>query len=255
MTAKPLAKVFKQITAFWNRFSRAERHQIVGAICFMIALCYGLFLWQPNHKKLGDLVYKEQKQKARERKTKEADKALQNLNLNGVDMLTVSRDLTQVRASLAVQMAELKRLLTRFTPIEDLETLQSLKSDITRLAENGDMEIIALEHIYRDSEARKRPPTPELLRESSMSNPYKRPLLRLKARASYQGLMAFLDGLPKLPRVAAPVWSDIGVKVGSVAANTQGTTSIVTKAEKAVPGNPMAAPPKQWLEVEIHLAI
>ncbi|MDR3086379.1 MAG: hypothetical protein LBU45_00255 [Azoarcus sp.] len=239
------ATLINRAAALWNRFSPAERHQIVGAACFLIALCYGLLIWMPGNKQLGDLTYKEQKQNARARTSDKAGDALKGFSFDSLDVAATREELTRARKSLAALETERNRLLGRFVPLEDLETLQSLKSELTRLAERGDMEITALEHIYRRKEDRDRPPTLELLKDASEGNPYKRPLLRLKARASYRGLMAFLDGLSKLSKAAAPVWSDIGVKIED--AGKHGSPP-------GGPGNTFSSP-KQWLEVEIHLAI
>ncbi|MDR3214077.1 MAG: hypothetical protein LBT71_09230 [Azoarcus sp.] len=223
----------------WNRFSAAERHQIVGAVCFLMALCYGLLLWQPGQKKLENMIYAEQKQAKRLKSSSGGVDLLKNFNLTDVE--TIRKEASQARAALAALETERARLVGRFVPLEDLETLQALKSDLTRLAEGGDMEIAALEHIYRDPRDRDRPPTQELLKSASEANPYKRPLLRLKAKASYRGLMSFLDGLAALPRVAAPVWSDISVRA------EQG------EAQGGAFASPTVA--RQWLEVEIHFAI
>ena len=241
-----------RVAARWARFSGGERHQIVGAGCFLMALCYGLLLWMPGNKQLGDLIYKEQKQNARARASDKAGEGLKGFSFDGLDLAATREELTRARKSRVALETERERLLGRFVPLEDLETLQSLKSELTRLAESGDMEITALEHIYRRKEDRDRPPTLELLKDASEGNPYKRPLLRLKARASYRGLMEFLDGLSKLSKVAAPVWSDIGVKIEE-ADSAQHRRGSVPRNTFGDPGG--LGSPRQWLEVEIHLAI
>ncbi|MDR1661051.1 MAG: hypothetical protein LBR95_01275 [Azoarcus sp.] len=237
-----MKKFFRIIADFWLHFSLTERHQIVGAACFLIVVFYGFLFWYPGQKKLGDLAYREQKQTVRNRTAAKSAPHLKKFNIDGLDVLTTQRELTAVRNSLAALETDRTRQSARFTPLDDLETLQALKSELTRLAESGDMEMTALEHIYAHSDNRDLPPTAELLKSASEGNPYKRPLLRLKARASYWGLMAFLDGLSTLPRIAAPVWSDISVKIGKLNNSNESILGI-------------AKAPKQWLEVEIHLAI
>lgn len=235
-----MKKFFRAIAAFWLRFSLGERHQLVGAACFLIVLCYGLLLWYPGQKKMSTLAYQEQKQAMRFRAVKKGHAALKNFNMDGLDVQATRRELAAVRESFNALKTERKRLSTRFTSLEDLEAVQALKSELTRLAESGDMEVTALEHIYPSSEDKKLPPTPKLLKRASEGNRYRRPLLNLKARSSYWGLMAFLDGLSSLSRVAAPVWSSISVKTGKV------------KRSGAFGVNEVSL---QWLEVEIHLAI
>jgi type II secretory pathway component PulM len=239
-------KPLHHLAAFWHHFTPAERHQTVGALCFLLALFYGLLFWYPDHKQLGDLTYKQQKQAVRDRTAAKANsdptknKALQNFNIDGLDVQATRQELARAQASLATLDTEQTRLMARFVPLEDLESLQALKSELARLAESGDMEVTALEHIYRRPDDRERPPTLELLKEASAANPYKRPLLRLQARASYRGLMEFLDGLPKLSKIAAPVWSDITVKTD--------------RPSRDKPLNSLGVS-RQWLEVEIRLAI
>lgn len=246
-----MKKVFQRAVGAWGRLTSAERHQLVGAACFLMAFCYGLLVWMPSHEKLDNLIYKEQKQNVRSRVAGKSDEALKKLNLDGRDARVTQRELANVRKTLAALEAERERLLARFVPLDDLETLQALKSELARLAERGDMEVIVLEHIYSGSGSRDRPPTPELLKNESENSPYKRPLLRLKAKASYWGVMQFLNGLSSLSRVAAPVWSDISVKAEKEA-RTGGGRRNSNSSQDAFGA---AAAPKQWLEVEMHLAI
>ena len=83
--------------------------------------------------------------------------------------------------------------------------------------------------------SKEKPPSAQLLREAAAANPYKRPLLRMRARASYRGLMQFLNGLTALPYIAAPVWSNV-----SVGMERHPETKL---------------PTRQWLEVEIRFAV
>ncbi|MDR1351381.1 MAG: type II secretion system protein M [Zoogloeaceae bacterium] len=229
----------RQVKAFWKRFSADEQHQLVGACCAVIAIFYGLLVWYPGNKTLDELKYQEGKLNLRKKATSGAGGP--SIKLEGINIQATQKDLGQVSATLARQEAELARLTARFIPLDDLESMQMLKSELARLAESGDMEVTALEHIYRRSSDRDRPPNQELLKESAQASPYRRPLLSLKARASYRGLMQFLDGLDKLTFVAAPVWSDIQVRMADTrrSGDTSGT----------------APAPKQWLEVEIRLAV
>jgi type II secretory pathway component PulM len=223
----------------WQRFSPRERHQFCGALCFVIVVFYGALLWMPGNKQLGELVYSKQKQDKRFSASRASANELKKFDFNAMDTEGTRRELARAMETLRAQSFERERLLTRFVPLDDLETLQVLKSEITALAEKGDMEVLALEHIYRRADDRDLPPTQALIREAAENNRYKRPLLSLKARASYRGLMEFLDGLPTLSRVAAPVWSDIVVKREEQKSGQTGALAV----------------PRQWLEVEIRLAI
>jgi hypothetical protein len=231
----------KEITRFWGRFSASERHQLIGACCFVIALFYGLLIWYPGNKKLDTLLYQEQKQKQRE---KASNPGALPSRLEGVNFQEIQKELAQARETLAGQEEKLGRLNARFAPLNDLESMQSLRSEITRLAESGDMEIVALEHIYRRAEDKDRPPTLDLLKEAAQDSPYRRPLLRLRARASYRGLMQFLDGLRTLTFIVAPVSSSIQVRM-----------DLAPQRDAPVLGPAGQRAAKQWLEVEIRLAV
>lgn len=235
-------KRLKQLQEKFDALSKRERGQWSAALCLFIALVYGLLLWPLGHKSLTDLQYNESKL-AKRIKTSGNGNVVKAPDPNSLGLEQARQELTKAQESLGILDQELVRLDRRFIPLEDLESLQALKSELTRLAEEGDMEIIALEHIYRRPEDRERPPSLELLKEASLANPYKRPLLSLRARASYRGLMQFLDGLQQLSRIAAPVWSHIEVKSD--------------KADKPKRGNDFdsAGTPRQWLEVELRLAI
>ncbi|MDR0564956.1 MAG: hypothetical protein LBG78_08510 [Azoarcus sp.] len=230
MNAKSLAA---NISARLKKFSAAEINQLIGAFCAVTAIFYGLLVWYPDHKKLGDLTYKQQKLDKRKKTSGGEIKLPDIAKAAGMDPQKIKEESEKVAASIAHLESEKTRLEKRFVPLDNLDSLQSLKSEITRLAETGDMEVVSLEHIYKDKDDRERPPTPERLKAAGEANPYHRPLLKMKSRASYRGLMQFLDGLSKLAFIAAPVWVDIGV-------------GIEKKDNRAV---------RQWLEVEIHLAV
>lgn len=237
-------KQLKQLQEKIGSLSKRERGQWSAGLCMLIALLYGLLLWPLGHKQLAALNYKESKQ-AVQKKNSGAAAAVKAPAPGSLSLQQAAQELAKAQESLAVLNQEQARLNGRFIPLKDLESLQALKSALTRLAEEGDMEIIALEHIYRRPADRERPPTLELLKEAGQDNPYKRPLLSLRARASYRGLMQFLDGLQQLPRIAAPVWSNIEVNSDQPEKGS--------RSNAATPAN--AATPRQWLEVEIRLAI
>jgi len=232
----------KPLSSRWKNLPPRQRHFWAGGLCGALALLYGLLLWYPGRQALQKLQYQEEKMAVRLKTSGKSDgKPPAVLDLGGLNPGQARQELERVHNSLGQLEAEQQRLNGRFIPLEDLESLQALKSELTRLAESGDMEVVALEHIYREEEDRDRPPTVELLKEAAQANPYKRPLLRLKARASYRGLMQFLDGLGSLTHIAAPVWSQIQVQ----------------SAKPNPDGNPLqgSSTPKQWLEVEIRLAV
>ncbi|MDR2688302.1 MAG: hypothetical protein LBB76_00920 [Azoarcus sp.] len=227
--AAKAARAFERIPAYWNHFSALERHQLVAALCFLIAVFYGLLIWQPGHKKFETLKYQEAKQIKRLRASQAAGDALKSIDLGNLDIQGIRNEFAKVTAAHQELEAERQRLTDRFIQVDDLESLQALKTELAQLAEMGDMEVTALEHYHG----------------TGASSRSKRPLLRLKARASYKGLLQFLDGLATLSHVAAPVWSDITVRSGRPEPEQRSDQDI------GIGGNTV----RQWLEVEIHLAI
>jgi hypothetical protein len=218
-----LRNVSRKFAEQWRATTVTQRSQFVAGLCVIMIAFYGVAIWPAGHNKLQDLLYKESKLKARQKASGKG--AAAQPAAGDLDITRARTELGRAQESLDALQAERTRLSERFIALEDLDGLQSLKSELTRLAEAGGMEIVALEHMGG-------PPTLELLKTASQGNPYKRPLLLLKARVRYHGLLRFLDGLQTLSRTAAPVWSSISV-------NKEGKVS--------------SGPP--LLDVEIRLAI
>lgn len=224
------AELRANAAALTKKLSAQERNQLAGALCAVMAIFYGLLVWYPGNKALGELHYQQQKLDARTKHNRTTNphpgKASTAITLTP---LQIEKELQKLSDSSAKTQAELARLGQHFVAFDDPESLQALKSAITRLAEAGDMEVFALEHIIQRKDSSERPPTAELLQEATNSNPFRRPLLKFQARANYRGLMQFLDGLSTLAFTAAPVWLNISAGAAEAAG--------------------------QRLEVEIHLAI
>jgi hypothetical protein len=232
----------QQLFDRWRKLSTRQRWQAVFGLCAFLIVFYALIVYPAGHKKLETLRYREEKLNVRIKNSGGASTPSQQ-DRNELSLEQANRELAKAAADLDSLKKEEQRLLERFVALDDLEGLQVLKSALAQLAETGDMEIAAIEHIYKRREDRDVPPTRELLLAAGQENPYKRPLLRFKARASYRGLMRFLDGLGSLPYLAAPVWSDIHVNSEKRPKNTG--KNLDSGASK----------PREWLEVEIHLAI
>jgi hypothetical protein len=226
----------------WRKLSGAQRWQAVLGLCVFLIGFYALIIHPVGKNKLETLRYREEKLNIRIKNSGGGGFTPGKQDKNELSMEQANREVAKVEATLNDLKKEQQRLLQRFVALDDLEGLQVLKSALAQLAESGDMEITAIEHIYARKEDRDAPPTQERLLFAGQENPYKRPLLRFKARASYRGLMRFLDGLGDLPYLAAPVWSDIHVN-SEKRPKTTGN-NLDTSASK----------PREWLEVEIHLA-
>lgn len=188
--------------------------------------------------KIDKISYDMQKQKAREKTLAKAQNTPATPPpdiFGGKSLPEAQRDLDDLKKRLEETREAVLRLETSFVSMDDTLAMNALKTGLTSLAESGDMEVLAVEHIYLKPDDKERPPSAQLIREAAAANPYKRPLLKMRARASYHGLMQFLNGLTALPYVAAPVWSDISVGVERHPETKQ--------------------PVRQWLEVEIRFAV
>lgn len=143
-------------------------------------------------------------------------------------------EITGLRDELARQRTELARLGPRFAPLDDVAPTRELLEEITRLAEASDMELNLLEFKGLKREEKSQAPNVERLARLAKDSPYRRPLVRMTARASYRGLMQFLDGLALLSYQTAPVWLSVEVKTDAA-------------------GN--RRPRLQWLEVSMDLSL
>lgn len=221
----------------WEKLPTSERNLRTAAVGGVLIALYAGFAWLPANERIAKLEYDLQKMAVREKNAAKAEnKPLQPPpSLGGRNLREAESELQGLKAQLDELALELRGLNARFVPLDDSLAMNALKSGLTSLAEAGDMEVMAIEHVYTRSEDKDKPPTPQMLQEAAKTNPFKRPLLVLHARASFRGLMQFLDGLNQLPYVAAPVGSHITVEVERHP-QTQ-------------------APVRQWLDVRIKFAV
>ncbi|MDD5328498.1 MAG: hypothetical protein PHX38_00705 [Sulfuricella sp.] len=221
----------------WRALPERTRNARAAALAAALAALYFALLWPVAHKRIAKMEYDLGKQAVREKSASRQDTAPAKppASLAGKSVAEAKKELEALHLKLEETRAEIGRLDAAFVSLDDTLALNALKSGLTSLAEAGDMEVQALEHVYSRPEDKDSVPTPQLMRDAAGSNPFKRPLIVFRARASYRGLMQFLDGLAALPYIAAPVWSDITVKMER---------------------NPETqAPAKQWLEIVIKLAV
>lgn len=221
----------------WQKLSPTDRNLRTAAVAGGLVILYAALLWPQAEKRIDKLSYDLEKMAVREKSAAKAEAAplTPPPNLGGKNPREAEQELRALKSQLDETVLELRQLNARFIPLDDSLAMNALKSGLTSLAEAGDMEVMAIEHVYTRVEDKDRPPTPQLLEEAAKGNPFKRPLIVLRARASFRGLMQFLDGLNQLPYVAAPVGSDIVVEVER---------------------HPQTgAPVRQWLDVRIKFAV
>ena len=221
----------------WTAKKPGEKNLHVVIAGVVAAAIYLVAIAPLAGKQIDKIRYDMEKQRAREKvSNRQQGKAPPPpLAFGGKSLKDAEKELETLRAQLDETRAAVQSLNAAFVPLDDTLAMNALKTGLTSLAEAGDMEVLAVEHIYLRPEDKDRPPTPQLISEAARSNPFQRPLLSMRARASYRGLMQFLFGLAELPYVASPVWSDISVGV-----ERHPETKL---------------PIRQWLEVNIRFAV
>ena len=221
----------------WTAKKPGEKNLHVAIAAVVLAALYLAAVFPLTHKEIDRIAYNTEKARAREKsagKQKSAPPPPPHA-FGGKNLRDAEKERDALRRKLDETRAAVAALKNAFVPLDDTLAMNALKTGLTALAEAGDMEVLGIEHLYARPEDTDRAPTPQLIQEAARSNPFQRPLLVMRARASYRGLMQFLFGLSELPYVAAPVWSDISV---------------------GIERNPQTKMPvRQWLDVTIRFAV
>ncbi|KAB2921540.1 MAG: hypothetical protein F9K30_14220 [Dechloromonas sp.] len=239
MSTKHMLGTAREALKRWSKLPAKDKnlHTAVAAAC-LIGL-YTLFIWPLAGNRLDKLRYDLEKMSVREKAAAKSSgskaPAPPPPGLGGKSARDAERELLELQQQLETARGELLAINRRFVPLDDSLAMNALKSGLTSLAETGDMEVTAIEHVYLRDNDKDKPPTAQLIQEAAQANPFKRPLVTLKARASFRGLMQFLDGLRDLPFIAAPVACNIQVRV-----ERHPKTRL---------------PVRQWLEVQIKFAV
>lgn len=232
-----ISQKLRHLHSRWLKLPAKEKHTYTAAAVGTLVALYFVLIWPQAHTRLSKLEYDMEKLAVRERQAAKAPAAQVTPppSLGGKNMVDGRKELDELHRQLERIQVEIRSQRNAFLPIDDSLAMNALKSGLTSLAETGDMEVIGLEHVYLRTEDKDMPPTPQMLQEAAERNPYKRPLLIMRAKASFRGLMQFLDGLSALPYVAAPVASEISVQIDRDPATQQAI--------------------RQWLDVKIKFAI
>ncbi|HOI51490.1 MAG TPA: hypothetical protein PLN02_03875 [Azonexus sp.] len=237
MTPAALKSRLREEMRKWQKLPARDKNLACAVFALILVGVYGGLLWPLTEDRAAKLEYDLQKMAVREKSSNKAavKEFVPPPSLGGKSPREAEQELEALKRQLETLRAEVQARQGRFVPMDDSLAMNALKSGLTGLAEAGDMEVTAIEHVYERKEDKDRPPTPELILKAAQANPFQRPLVILRARASFRGLMAFLDGLQALPYIAAPVGCDIVVRVDRDA-----------KTE---------LPIRQWLDVQIKFVV
>lgn len=220
-----------RLQARWLAMPEAERRRVplvLGILVLASTLAAHALLTMPARLKTDqDHARQSQRAAAGKRAPKQATP-----RWAGKSAGALRREVQGLKDEVATQQARLADLEPRFASLAQVGPSRDLFEALTGLAASADMELETLEQKGLKREERDQPPSVARLAGLAAASPYQRPLVRLKARASYRGLMQFLDGLSGLPQVVAPVW--ISIEVATDAPNG-------------------GRPRLQWLNVEMDL--
>lgn len=222
----------------WSAKKASEKNLHVLIATLVLAAIYFALVFPISYQAINKVNYNLEKARARDKNAGKQVPAAPTSTpaaFGGKNQKDAARELEELRQKLEEHRSAVAALKNTFVPLDDSLAMNTLKTGLTSLAEAGDMEVLAVEHVFTRKEDKDRPPTPQLIQEAARSNPFQRPLLVMRARASYRGLMQFLLGLSDLPYVAAPVWSDI-----SIGSDINPKTQL---------------PTRQWLNVTIRFAV
>lgn len=211
------ARLRQGLRARWQRLSAADRRRVpllLGiALLAALLLLHALATLPERTKTTQDLA----RLRGRAQQLQSAPRVAPP-RWTGKSPAALAREVAGLRAELQQQRARLAELEPRFAPLDDLQPSRRLLEALTRLAEQSGLDIELLETRGLTREDRLQAPSLQRLQQLAQANPYKRPLVRLQARASYRGLMQLLDGLQAMPYLVSPVWLSLEVKTEAPAA-------------------------------------
>ena len=222
-----------RLTQRWQAMPAAERKRALITTVLLVFAGYAMFhafVTMPEAKKLATDL---NRARGRAQLAKESARKQRPVTPTRSPFL-LERDLGALKQVLAEQTRRLDTVRTRFADLENLAEHQQLRLGLADLANRSDIEVLSFETVGIRREEQHKAPTVERLREMAQSNRYQRPLLNMRARASYRGMMDFLDGLARLPHQVSPVRVNVQVK---------------TNGDEHTPAT------RQWLELELDLAL
>ena len=176
----------------WRRKSEKEKNQIAVVVVMMIVAAYALLVFQFTYSENNDVLkmYNRQKDRLEKKRAKAPPKPP---NVGGL-----ARKLKSIDKQIEVALQSKEKLGGSFVSLNDAGEIRKLRFTISNLAKESGINIqrmvdAGLVRTANDSDA---PSAKDI--ESVTDNPYGRPLLKVRAQASYSGLLDFFDNLSSL---------------------------------------------------------
>ena len=176
----------------WRRKSEREKNQITIVVVMMVVAAYALGVFQFTYSKNNEVLklYNRQKDRLEKKKAKAPPKPP---NVGGL-----AKKLKSLESQIETGLSTREQLEGNFVSLSEAAEIRKLRFSISTLASDVGIEIhrmvdAGLVRTANDNDA----PTAKDM-ESVTSNPYGRPLLKIRAQSSYSGLLEFFENLSSL---------------------------------------------------------
>ncbi|WP_410498761.1 hypothetical protein [Chitinibacter sp. S2-10] len=189
----------------WKKRSRTHQNQyLIASLAIIASLAYAINLYSQQS------IFKIEQKIAAVNEKANAIRTVGEVP-PGTSIADLHEALKVLRLGTTQLLDRERELTNRFAPKGDLVAHQNLKIAISAMANRCDLLVDEFTDIGISAAEIRNPPNSEMWAKLA-DNPYQRPLIQFKARASYRGLMQFLEGLKTLPYLVAPVRFEIEVK-------------------------------------------
>ena len=176
----------------WRRKSEKEKNQIVMVLVMVVVAAYALlvfqFTYEDNKKTIN--AYNRQKDRLEKRKAKAPPKP--------PDTGSLAKQLKSLKGQIKTAQVTKGKLSGSFVSLNEPQEMQKLRFALSNIANESGVRIMRMVDagLVRTSNSDDAPSAHEM--ESVTNNPYGRPLIQVRAQASYSSLLQFFQSLPSL---------------------------------------------------------
>ncbi len=181
--------------SLWLKLSKTQQNQLLILITAVMLAGYGLW-YSDVYKDIADTENRINRRL--DRIENRAETVVQPKSTVGLE-----KQIEEISGKFEQDKLSLRRLLQRFTPIENSQEQQKLRRELSDLANSLGMRVIKLEGSLKRSDDINN--APEVDQESDVDRVYGRPLLIFEAWGSYFAVQTLLDELNTLSYTVAPI--------------------------------------------------
>lgn len=194
--------------SFWSKLESKQQIQIMVIVIALVLTGYGVY-----YAKLDKEISHAQSMvnRAKNRiKSKFGGGAVDTKE----NPQRLKKRLDSLTASLTEKKQRLSDLEKTLAPVDSMLVMQSMRLEITRLAESSGMYVKSMQGARSTGFSRGQAIAPDEKFVADQSrNEYERPLLNLQVLSDYAGLLAFLDGLSGLKYNVSPVKLTLSARI------------------------------------------